>query len=289
MQIFLSYGHECLLMHAMDSIEVLKKVASLSKNAKSWGMSEGEQVSYLHQTLLAISNILDYEEDKLHRFKGIDEEENSVYQSPCAGMLESGYPSSILQLYSQRLSLQANAPLGFQSVSLQSSLSRREDSNHLDDNSVSLVLLEIVSTLGDLCDDEWKHLSDSEHRQTSGIKSDPFPTDLSFLDEQCHQLFTQQLNALQGRCKKLAEEEEKVIAAVKTSREVKETLLGKDRDRDGGLFNFEECAWRITERLGGYEGYFCLKFFIYNSNTIFIEWIFIFIVKITSNTFKHKH
>lgn len=277
-------------MHAMDSIEVLKKVASLSKNAKSWGMSEGEQVSYLHQTLLAISNILDYEEDKLHRFKGIDGEENSVYQLPCAGMLESGYPSSILQLYSQRLSLQANAPVGFQSVSLQSSLARRDDSNHHNDNSVSLILLEIVSTLGDLCDDEWKHLSDSEHRQNSGIKSDPFSKNLSFLDEQCHQLLIQQLNALQGRCMKLAEEEEKAKVAVKSSREVKETLLGRDRDRDGGVVSFKECAWRITKRLAGYEGYCCLKiFFIYNSNTIFIEWIFIFIVKITSNTFRHKH
>ncbi|XP_030853065.1 uncharacterized protein LOC100890888 [Strongylocentrotus purpuratus] len=71
----------------------------------------------------------------------------------------------------------------------------------------------------------------------------------------CHQLFTQQLNALQGRCKKLAKEEEKVIAAVKTSREVNETLLGRDRNRDGdgGVVSFKECAWRITERLAGYE------------------------------------
>lgn len=261
MQIFLSYGHQCLLMHAMDSIEVLKKVASLSRNAKSWGMSEGKQVSYLHQTLLAISNILDYEEDKLHRFRGIVEKENSVYESPCAGSLESGYPSTILQLYNQRLSLQANAPVGFQSVSLQSSLSRRDDSNHLDDNSIFLVLLEVVSSLGDLCHGEWKHLSNSEHRQTTGTKSDPFSKNLSFIDEQCHQLFIQQLNALQGRCKKLAEEEEKAIAAVKSSREVKETLLGKDKDRDGGVVSFKECAWRITERLAGYEGYFYLKIF----------------------------
>ncbi|XP_041481520.1 gem-associated protein 4-like [Lytechinus variegatus] len=243
-------------MDTMECSHILREVASLSKNANSWRMSRGEQVSHLHQTLLAISNILDYQEDKMHCLKARLEEKTSTCTSETlsAGNLESGYPSAILQLFTQRLALQAKVPSGPRPVSSESLLSRRNQFNHADDSSICEILLDILSSLDHCYHDQWKH--SLEQRQTlekQDTENDPFSGNLSFLGEQCLDLLVQQMNAVRDRCKRLAEEEVAVATAVRASRDANERLLAEDRKSDRGTMSFEECAWRIRERLAGYE------------------------------------
>ncbi|XP_063966580.1 gem-associated protein 4-like isoform X2 [Lytechinus pictus] len=243
-------------MNTMECSHILREVASLSKNANSWRMSSGEQVSYLHQTLLAISNILDYQEDKMHSLKARLGEKTSTCTSETfsAGNFESGYPSTILQLFTQRLALQAKVPSGPRPVSSQSLLLRRDQFNHTDDSSICEILLDILSALDHCYHDEWKH--SLEQRQTlekRDTDNDPFSGNLSFFDEQCRELLVHQMNAVSDRCKRLAEEEVAIATAVQASRDAKERLLAKDRKSDRGNMSFEECAWRIKETLAGYE------------------------------------
>lgn len=240
----------------MDLGSDLITLTPLDENVKSMVMSSSEKMTYLHQTMLAISNILDLEENKVCHSAKSSVPENSGGGKYDGESPESRYPSSILQLYKQRLILQGKGTGDHQST-CESFTVPRESAVSDSDHTPFAALLRLVSNLRDLCKTDWKHLFETRRNSESkgGQNPDPFSTGCCIFDEQSRTLVMQQLEANYNRCQKLAEQEAK-----DRNTPSMEAIERRDDADDGGkcsaigeLMTLDECIWRIEERLSGYE------------------------------------
>ena len=236
----------------MDMIHELDAIAASITKATEKLESRAEKMSFLHQTLLSVSNILDLEENSLQH--SLTSPRNAS-QTPSRN-LGSKNSSLILRLHNQRLALQRNPTADLQRAHFLS-VTQDGEKDTLKSESVSSAMHNILSSLEDLCNGDWKWIKEESANHTSAVDEigDPLAKECYNVGKESRTFAIQYLKGVQDRCKKLTEQEKLLRSRLNAN---EQSSVSNELNNENRLLvsDLEECIWRIEGRLHGYEGNF---------------------------------